>query len=261
MCPVTAFKLYMSKLSMKVNYLWQKPRRGQLHFTDDDWYEPNRVGHDPLERFMKFFSTEAGLSMLYTNHSIRATVITILDNRGVEARHIMKLSSHKNESTIKEYSRKCPENKKKRMYGYLSEAINPTAKRQKIATATKPTEQKSDVKTEDKQEQQNSDPTFNILNLDWEPLDHFDTINDQDLAKLLEETEQSNLNTNNSNKENTTELTLQTIPQTAPNTDLGSVQNQEIYFNTVNNNRQAMAPLPQMYFPHSSVNIHNHFYQ
>ena len=59
----------------------------------------------------------------YTNHSICATVITMLDNNGVEARHIIKLSSHKYEATIKEYACECPNNKSKEMYSYFSEAI------------------------------------------------------------------------------------------------------------------------------------------
>ena len=53
---------------------------------------------------MKNISIDAGLSMLYTNHSIRATCITVLDKAGNEARHIMSVSGHKNESSIRSYS-------------------------------------------------------------------------------------------------------------------------------------------------------------
>jgi integrase len=45
------------------------------------------------------------LSKLYTNHSLRATTITLLDNKGFEARHIMSISGHKNKSSIRSYSR------------------------------------------------------------------------------------------------------------------------------------------------------------
>ena len=61
----------------------------------------------------------------YTNHSIRSTVISTLDNAGFEARHIMQLSSHRSESSIKEYSTKCPENKRKEMFDSLTEAMVP----------------------------------------------------------------------------------------------------------------------------------------
>ena len=114
MCPVEAYKLYMSKLDKRSNKLWQKPRQGQLHFTDESWYEPCNVGHDSLCNFMKILVKSAGLEMdIYTNHSIRATSIGTLDNKGFEARHITAISSHKNENTIKTYSTKCPENKKR----------------------------------------------------------------------------------------------------------------------------------------------------
>lgn len=43
--------------------------------------------------------------MLYTNHSIRATAVTILDKSGFEARHIMAVSGHKNEASIRSYSK------------------------------------------------------------------------------------------------------------------------------------------------------------
>lgn len=54
---------------------------------------------------MKDISRDAELSLLYTNHSIRATCITLLDNAGIEARHIMVQSGHKSESSIRSYSK------------------------------------------------------------------------------------------------------------------------------------------------------------
>ena len=73
----------------------------------------------------------------YTNHSIRATAITTLDNAGFEGRHIIQLSSHKSESTIKQYSTKCPDNKRKEMFQSLSDAMKPQPKHQKVkATST-----------------------------------------------------------------------------------------------------------------------------
>ena len=43
------------------------------------------------------------LSKIYTNHSIRATAVTILDKCGYEARHIMADSGHKSKSSIRSY--------------------------------------------------------------------------------------------------------------------------------------------------------------
>ena len=55
------------------------------------------VGERTLGEKMKTISREAKISKCYTNHSIRATAVTILDKSGFEARHIMALNGHKNE--------------------------------------------------------------------------------------------------------------------------------------------------------------------
>ena len=109
-----AFRLLQQKSNPEIDWLWQKPKKsGTVHYTDPIWFEPCRVGKDMLERFMKANLQKCvQLEGVYTNHSIRATVITMLDKAGFEARHIIHLSSHKSENTIKEYSVKCPEDKK-----------------------------------------------------------------------------------------------------------------------------------------------------
>ena len=80
-------------------------------------------------------SEDAKLSKTYTNHCIRKTIISTLSNSGFEAQHIMAISSHKSESTIKEYADKCPENKQKAMSEVLSDTIN-VPKRKAVPTAT-----------------------------------------------------------------------------------------------------------------------------
>ena len=120
------FVLYKSKLNPKSDCLWQKPRVCELNYTDEIWYENRTVGHDPLERFMKYLSKAANLStQSYTNHSIQATVITTLDKCGFEARHITAISGHKNESTVKTYSVQCPDIKKREMHKALSTKLIP----------------------------------------------------------------------------------------------------------------------------------------
>ena len=130
LCPVKTWKLYTSKLSPKLNSLWQRPKQGYIHYVDEEWYDPRPVGKDMLERFMKLsLAKSVQLDGEYTNHSIRATVINTLDTAGFEARHIIKLTSHKNESTVKEYATKCPENKRKEMFQSLSDAMLPKSKK------------------------------------------------------------------------------------------------------------------------------------
>ena len=44
---------------------------------------------------MTDLSRQAELSKIYTNHSLRATSINLMDEAGVEARHIMRISGHR----------------------------------------------------------------------------------------------------------------------------------------------------------------------
>ena len=70
-------------------------------FGTTTWWSGERT----LGEKMKNISREAKLSKCHTNHSIRATAVTILDKSGFEARHIMALSGHKNEASIRSYSK------------------------------------------------------------------------------------------------------------------------------------------------------------
>ena len=132
-CPVATFELYTAKLSTECEYLWQRPRSGQVNYIDTTWYEGRRAGHNTLEKFMNILSEEANLiSRVYKNHSIGNTCISRLDENGFEACHITALTSHKSESTIREYSVKCPENKRKEMFNALSSPMKENQKLQQL---------------------------------------------------------------------------------------------------------------------------------
>ena len=62
---------------------------------------------------MKGISRAADMSKQYTNHSIRATAVTVLDHSNFEARHIMRVTSQKSEASIRSYSRRISENKQR----------------------------------------------------------------------------------------------------------------------------------------------------
>jgi len=113
-CPVTSFEKYISKLNGDCLAFWQKPKRP---FKENDvcWYEKMAVGKNTLYDKMKSISTAAGLSNKFTNHYLRATCITALDQSGFEARHIMSVSGQKCESSIRAYSRNVAENVRRNM--------------------------------------------------------------------------------------------------------------------------------------------------
>ena len=72
---------------------------------------------------MSDLSVAAALSKTYTNHCIRATAIATLDQAGYEARHIMTVSGHRNEASIKRSSRDTSTNQKRKMSEAISSII------------------------------------------------------------------------------------------------------------------------------------------
>ncbi len=126
-CPVQMFEIYMSKINKNFKHLWQWPKK-EVDIMDAVWYDNVPLGVNKIGGFMKQLSEDAQLSKIYTNHSICATCITYLDQAGFKSRHIMAVSSHKSETTVKPYAKKCPEMKKRAMSSALAEKITPAAK-------------------------------------------------------------------------------------------------------------------------------------
>ena len=58
-----------------------------------------------LKQIMKVNSQKPNLGIVYTNRSIRATSVTILDQTGLEACDIMTTSGHPFEKSIQHYNR------------------------------------------------------------------------------------------------------------------------------------------------------------
>lgn len=118
-----ALEKYQAKLNPNNENFWQRPR-DNVSEVDTVWYRNIAVGHNTLGNFMKIISCKAQLSQVYTNHCIRATCITALDDNGIEARHIMNVSGHKSETSIKSYARNVSENKKHEMCAVLQKSLH-----------------------------------------------------------------------------------------------------------------------------------------
>ena len=177
-----------------------------------------------------------------------------LDKNGVETRHIIKLSSHKNESTVKEYATECPTKKRKEMFQYLSDSINPqqNIKKQKSATISiNPDNKHSDTTLTTQNLDQGT--ILDLPNMQLQEINNFDTIDDDLLANMLYKTEKENCDQNKQIQGPTTDI-------------VDSGTKNQINFNTVNNNPISlqqnvpnMPKLPPMYFPHSNVTINYNF--
>ena len=123
-CPVSSLLKYLEKLNPKCEALWQRARSA---VSDDDavWYCDSSVGKNTLFDKMKSISLKAGTSQVYTNHCLRATSVTILDEAGFEARDIMTVSGHHAETSIKSYARTSSA-KKKRMSTAIASVLAPS---------------------------------------------------------------------------------------------------------------------------------------
>ena len=103
-CPDASFEKCLEHLNPKNEFLFQRPKK-KVSSDTIVWYDNMVDGERSLGDMMKRISKEGNLSRIYTNHSIRATAVTILDKSGFEARHIMTFSRHRNESSAKAYSK------------------------------------------------------------------------------------------------------------------------------------------------------------
>ena len=255
MCPVRLFLMYKSKLPPTREELWLKPKKKNVLMDADLWYDKQVIGAHPLDNFMKLISERAGLSKIYTNHCIRSTVITSLDEKGFEARHITAVSGHKSENTIKSYSVKCPDSKKREMCDALSTKLGKPAPPSPFnEPPIKKSKQTSTVSIPDN----DNNDTLNTINnmdlVDWIPIDN--NADDFDLGEIISHVEQVEKEYEQSQR--------QVIPTSKTDTDMTEKTkgvNTVIQNFTSNTSANAYPPMPKMYFPNSSVTINYNFYK
>ncbi|CAC5390986.1 unnamed protein product [Mytilus coruscus] len=109
------------------------------HQTDDAKSEGRMYeikGHNYLGSVMKKISAAAKLSIFYTNHSLRATTVHVLDVAQFQNRHIMSLTGHISENSLKTYTGQTSEETKKRMPDTLNKKTNATNKVFKTTIST-----------------------------------------------------------------------------------------------------------------------------
>ena len=136
LCPLQSFLKYKSKLNLDIPELWQIPL-DSFNPSANIWYYKAPLRKNTLSKMMPKISSAASLSKIYTNHSIRATCITLLDDAGIEARHIMRISDHRNESSIRSYTCRLNDNKKREISQTLNAAVASTSTMALVPFATK----------------------------------------------------------------------------------------------------------------------------
>ena len=83
------------------------------------------MGSNQLGNMMGQISREFSLSKTYTNHSLRATTVHVLDAAQFPGRHIMTVTGHKSETSLKTYTGYTTE-KTKQMMSDTKVSTNPT---------------------------------------------------------------------------------------------------------------------------------------
>ncbi|XP_053390634.1 uncharacterized protein LOC128553491, partial [Mercenaria mercenaria] len=121
-CPVASFEKYLSKLNPGIDCLWQRPL-DSFELDGPIWYCMAPLGKGKLAGMMGDISNLAHLSKRYTNHCIRATSISELDRNGIEARHLVRVSGHKSEMSIRSYSRRLCDEKQQQISDTLAKAL------------------------------------------------------------------------------------------------------------------------------------------
>ena len=109
-CPVASFLRYKDKLNPRCKSFWQRPANAQAKrefksnpSSSDQWYCNAPLGKNSIGDKMKTISSRAG-TKAYTNHCLRATSISTLQNAGFRDREIMSVSGHKAETSLKHYA-------------------------------------------------------------------------------------------------------------------------------------------------------------
>lgn len=101
----SSLKLYLTKVNPKCSAFFQYPLKNKAKWSlnSEVWYENRPMGINSLSKMMSQISMEAKLSRVYTNHSVRATSITLWTEAGIPDRQIMAISGHRSEGSLKSY--------------------------------------------------------------------------------------------------------------------------------------------------------------
>ena len=199
---------------------------------------------------MKTLSERAKLAVSYTNHCIRATVVTKLDQEGFEARHIMVVSSHKSENSLKSYASKCPDNKKQQMFDALARPFVQNPAPQPMHSIENVMPPQPSISN------QNQQPNFKLVDLFPDMED--DPLNDDNFLAAIQNIEYENAQITSKAPPSNLQENQVVInnPVAVPPSNFNS---QSITSNVIKNVHNTPVPMPNMYFPNSNVTINNYY--
>ena len=121
------------KLHPGCPYLFQ---RVATNVKEHVWFDQVPLGPNQLGNMMGQLSREFSLSKTYTNTSLRATTVHALDAAQFPGRHIMTVTGHTSETSLKTFTEYTTEKNKQMMSDTISEAVGTKSKSSLKDTAT-----------------------------------------------------------------------------------------------------------------------------
>ena len=74
---------FVQVTNKEIDEIFQRPKEVSREFNPKScivWYEARKLGHNSLENMLKNMTTNAEISPYLTNHSLRATTVTVLSS-------------------------------------------------------------------------------------------------------------------------------------------------------------------------------------
>ena len=109
-CPVAYIEKLLSKRPLELResgrlYLapLRKPRDWSKALV---WFAKQSLGENSIDHFMKTMAKTTGLdttNKVYTNHSLRKTLVRKLKKGGAQSHEIMAITGHRNEKSLADY--------------------------------------------------------------------------------------------------------------------------------------------------------------
>ena len=115
-CPVSSLRLFIQKTESGAKSLFNRCVKDIMITSNvesvETWYMDQPLTKRTYSTFMGDICKNSKCSKVYTAHCLRATAIQAMNDAGHELRHIMFMTGHKSESSIRSYNRHCSESKR-----------------------------------------------------------------------------------------------------------------------------------------------------
>ena len=127
-CPVASLRELLERTPAEATSLFNHCSKEALASpqTVNIWYAAKPCKQHQFSKFMPDVSRNSGCSRKYTAYCLRSTAIQALNDDGFEIRHIMYMSGHRNEASVRSYARECSTEQKHRLSSALTKVSRPS---------------------------------------------------------------------------------------------------------------------------------------